>query len=218
MQGQELRGGVDVLRRLGALDAELAEALARDDGVVGEDAHAEADGASRDELPDAAEAEHAEHLVRELDAAPLRALPAAVLQRRVRLRDVARERDEQADGVLGRRDDVRVRCIRDDDPLTGGGVDVDVVDPDPGAADHLQPRRPSDQIRGQLGGRADDDRVVAVDDRREVGIAVLVDLEAAPEQLDARRGDLLPHQNPHRAHPTNGSITAFSKAMILHFG
>ena len=34
----------------------------------------------------------------------------------MRLRDVARERDEQADRVLGGRDDVRLGRIRDDDP------------------------------------------------------------------------------------------------------
>ena len=63
-------------------------------------------------------------------------------KRRVRLRDVARERDQQADRVLGRRDDVRLGRVCDDDPLPGRRVDVDVVDPHPGAADHLQVRRP----------------------------------------------------------------------------
>ena len=33
-------------------------------------------------------------------------------------------------------------------------------------------------------------------------LAVLVDLETAPEQVDAGRGDLLAHEYLHRAHPT----------------
>ena len=113
---------------------------ADDERVVGDDLHLQPERAPRDLLADPAEAEHAERLVGELDPAPLRALPAALDERRVRLRDVARERDQQADRVLGRRDDVRLRRVRDDDPAPGRGVDVDVVDADPGAADHLQAR------------------------------------------------------------------------------
>ena len=114
---------------------------ARDERVVGDDAHPEPERAARDLLADAAEAEHAERLAGELDAAPARALPAALLERGVRLRDVARERDEQADRVLGRRDDRRLGRVRDDDPAARRRLDVDVVDADARAADHLQPRR-----------------------------------------------------------------------------
>ena len=116
-------------RGLDAVDAELAEALARDERVVGGDAHAEPERAARDLLADAAEAEHAERLVGQLDAAEARALPAALLQRRVRLRDVAGEGDEQADGVLGGRDHGRLGRVRDDDPAPRRRLDVDVVDP-----------------------------------------------------------------------------------------
>ena len=100
-------------------------------------------------------------LLGELDAAPARALPAPLLERRVRLRDVARERDEQADGVLGGRDDVRLGRVRDDDPAPRRRVDVDVVDADARAADHLQLVGALDQVGGQLRRRADHDRVVA---------------------------------------------------------
>ena len=98
------RRAEQLLDRLGLLDAELAEAVVADEGVVRDDAHPEPERATRDLLADAAEADHAERLSGELDAAPARALPAALLERRVRLRDVARERDDQADRLLGRRD------------------------------------------------------------------------------------------------------------------
>ena len=140
VQRQEVGAREHAVERV-VLDAELAEALGRDERVVGEHAHLEADRAPGDLLADPPEAEHAERLLRELDAAPLRALPAALLERRVRLRDVARERDEQADRVLGRRDDVRLGRVRDDDPAARRRLDVDVVDPHSRAADHLQVRR-----------------------------------------------------------------------------
>ena len=155
MQRQELRGGVDVVGRLDALDAELAEPVGRDERVVGNDAHPETAGAARDLLPDAAEAEHAERLAGQLDAAVCLALPAALLQRGVRLRDVACERDEQPDRVLCRGDDGRLGRVRDDDAAPRRRLDVDVVDTDARAADHLQMRRAADQIRSELRRRAD---------------------------------------------------------------
>ena len=178
-----------------ALRAELAEALRGDERVVADDAHAEAEGAAGDLLADPPEAEHAERLVRELDPAPARALPAAVLERRVRLRDVARERDEQPDRVLGGGDDGRVGRVRDDDPAARRRLDVDVVDADAGAADHLQPLGALDQVGGQLRRRADHDRVVAADDLGERRVAVLVDVEARAQQLDAGGGDRLPDED-----------------------
>ena len=63
--------------------------------------------------------------------------------------------------------------------------------PDAGAADHLQPLGALDQVGGELRRRADDDRVVAADRLREVGVAVDVDVEALAQELDARVGDRL---------------------------
>ena len=149
VQRQELGDGEHVVRALDALDAELAEALLRDERVVGDDAHPEPERAARDLLADAAEAEHAERLALELDPAPGRALPAALLQRRVRLRDVPRERDEQADGVLGGGDDRRLGRVGDDDPAARGGLDVDVVD-----ADARRGRSPSGGRRARSARRS----------------------------------------------------------------
>ena len=77
--------------------------------------HPEGARAGRDELADAAEAEDPELLVVELDARELRALPATRGQRGVRLRDVARQREQQRQRVLGGGDDVRLRRVGDDD-------------------------------------------------------------------------------------------------------
>ena len=77
VDGDEVGLAVDVGAGLGLLDPELAEALGGHERVEGEHAHAEALRAGGDELADAAEAEHAERLLVDLDAAELRALPLA---------------------------------------------------------------------------------------------------------------------------------------------
>ena len=91
-----------------------------------------------DELADAAEADDAERLVGELDALPPAALPPAGDERRVGLRDVAGLGQQQRHRVLGGRDDVALRGVDDHHAAPGGGVDVDVVEPDAGPADDDQ--------------------------------------------------------------------------------
>ena len=199
------------------LDARLAEAVVADERVVADDAHAEPERAARDLLADPAEAEHGERLAGELDAAPARALPGALLQRGVRLRDVAREGDEEADRLLGRGDDGRVGRVRDDDPAPGRRVDVDVVDADPGAADHLQPVGALDQLGGQLRRRADDDRVVVADRLGEVRVAVDVDVEVLAQELDPRLGDRLADEDA-RTLLTRAAGAAYASSAARHRG
>ena len=197
MEGEEVGDAEDGVDALRVLDAELAEPLRRDERVVRDRTHAEPDCAARDLLADAPEAEHAERLSGELHTAPARSLPATRLQRRVRLRNVASERHEEPDRVLGGRDHRRLRCVRDDDAVPCRSLHVDVVDAHPGAADHLQLRGLLDEGRGELRRAADDDRVVVADHRSEIRLAVDVDVVALPQKLDAGLGDLLPDEDSH---------------------
>ena len=119
----------------------------------------------------------------------------------------------QADRLLRRGDDGRVGRVGDDDPAPGGRVDVDVVDPDPGAADHLQAVGLLDQLGGQLRRRADDDRVVVADRRCEVRVAVDVDVEVLAQELDPRLGDRLPDEDS-RLHAATGAAYASSAAVV----
>ena len=119
MEGDEVGGREHGFRSLGVVDAELAEAVGGDERVVADHVHPEPESPTRHLPADPAEAEHAERLVGELDPAPARPLPPAFLQRRVSLRDVAGEGDQQADRVLGGGDDRRVGSIRDDDASPG---------------------------------------------------------------------------------------------------
>ena len=107
------------------------------------------------------------------------------------LGDVPRQRDQQPDRVLGGGDDRRLRRVRDHDPSPGRLLDVDVVDADSGAADHLQPIGALENVRRQLRGRADHDRVVASDPLSEVAVRLDVDFEAFPQELDPGLGDWL---------------------------
>jgi len=93
--------------------------------------------------------------------------------------------------VLGGRDDVRLGCIRDHDPLARRRVDVDVVDPHSGPADHAQPCGARDHIGRHLRRGADDQRLIAVDDLLERRFGVDDDVESLAQQVDARVRDLL---------------------------
>ena len=198
VERHDVRGAEQLVERLDLLDAQVAEPVAPDERVVGDDVHRQPERAPRDLLSDPPEADHAERLPGQLDSAVARALPATLLQGRMRLRDVAGERDDQPDRLLRRRHDRRLGRVRDDDPATCRGVHVHVVDADAGTADDLQPRPTLDDVAGQLRRRPDDDGVVAGDDLVERRLEVDVDLEPRAKELDPRVGDRLPDQNAHQ--------------------
>ena len=162
MDGEEVGLGDELVERQ-QLDVHLPRPLGGDERVVGDEAHAERRRPLGDELADAAEADDAERLVGQLDALPPAALPAAGLQRGVGLGDVAGLGQEQRHGVLGRRDDVGLRGVHHHDARGGGGVDVDVVEPDAGPADDDQLGAGLEHLGGDVGGRADDQGVGADD-------------------------------------------------------
>ena len=109
-------------------------------------------------------------------------LPAWV--ERVGLRDLARQRQHQRDRVLGGGDGIAERRVHHDDALGGRRRDVDIVDADAGAADHLQLGRLLQNLRRHLGGRADGEAVVVADQLGELVLVLAergleVDLDAA---------------------------------------
>ena len=121
--------------------------------------------------------------------------------------------------MLGRGDDRRLGRVGDDDASPRRRLDVDVVDPDPGSPDHLQPVGSSDQVGVELRRRADDDRVVVADLRGEVAVRVDVDVEALAEELDPGLGDRLADEDPGAAHAgrcsyvSSARVTATPRSM-----
>ncbi len=184
VEGDDVRLRVDLLGRRRRLDTELAEAIGRDEGIVGDDAHAEAERTVRDLASDAPEAQHAERLPGELDPGEALAVPRSRGQRRVRLGHVARECEEQCDRMLGSGVDRRLGRVRDDDAASRRRVDVDVVDPHSGTPDDLELLAALDERRVERRRGPDDDRVEVADDRGEVGLGVLDNLESPAQKLE----------------------------------
>ena len=119
--------------------------------------------------------------------------------------------------MLRRRDDGRLRRVRDHDPAARGRVEIDVVDPHPGPADHLELRRFLDQAGVEVRAAADDDRVVVADPRGEVAVRVHVDVEALAQEVDPRRGDGFTNENLHTetgsAYASSAAVTAAERSM-----
>ena len=185
-----LQRGLD---RLGLLGAELGDALGRHERVVGDGAHAQRARPRRDEPADAAEAEQRERLVGQLDAGEALALPGAVAQRALGDADVAREGQQQRERVLGRRDDVGLRGVADDDAGGRRRVDVDVVDADARAADHAQrwARMRSARRRRGVAERTTSASAPASAAARSAPGSSSDDLAGRAQQLQPRLGDRL---------------------------
>ncbi|MGY3288682.1 hypothetical protein ACVWWP_001749 [Bradyrhizobium sp. LM3.6] len=96
----------------------------------------------------------------------------------------ARQRQHQGDGVLGGRDRIAERRVHHDDALGRGGGNLDVVDADPGAADHLEVGGLLEDLGGRFRRGADRKAVVIADDLGELvlvlaEIGLEIDLDAA---------------------------------------
>ena len=117
---------------------ELLGAIRRHRGVVGDNLHLQALGALGDLGTDVAQPDQAQHLAPDLDAGELGTRPLAALDGSVGLGDVAGQSEEEADRVLGRRDDVAAWRVDDQDALGRGRRHVDVVDSDASPAYHSQ--------------------------------------------------------------------------------
>ena len=100
--------------------------------------------------------------------------------------DLARQRHHQREGVLGSGDGVAEGRVHDDDALGGGGLGVDVVDADAGAPDHLQVGGSGDDLLRHLGGGADGQAIVGVDDLLQLVLGKAdLDVGVSPRSLKA---------------------------------
>ena len=155
MDGEEVDPRHQLLDGLDEVDAELARPLRADVGVVGDELHPERVGPLRDEHADATQADDAERLVVQLDTLPAGAVPFTGPEITICLGDVARLREQQRDGVLGRRQHVGLRRVDDHHASTRGRLDVDVVEADPRPTDHDELVGRLEHFRGDLRRAAD---------------------------------------------------------------
>ena len=140
------------------LHLQRARAARREIRIVSQHAHAKGDGAPRDLRADAAHAEDGERLVVKLDAFEVLPVPLAGLHARIGLRDVARRRDHQREGVLRGRDRVPARRVHHDDAALRRRIHIHVIHAHARAADDLQLLRGLDELRRRLGLAAHHER------------------------------------------------------------
>lgn len=109
--------------------------------------------------------------------------------------------------MLGGGDGISGGRVDDEAPMLGGGGEVNVVDPDAGAADDAEPSPGRlEDVAADLGAGPDDERVA----ERDLGAEVLggeavgaVDVGELPQQREPRGAELLGHE--HRGLPRDGS-------------
>ena len=100
MQRDEV-GALEQLGELDLLHTEIARALRRQERIVGDHFHMQAEAAIGHDRADIAAADDPESLGRDLDAHEAVLLPLAGLRRCIRLRNFAGQRQHQGDGMLG---------------------------------------------------------------------------------------------------------------------
>jgi hypothetical protein len=171
----------------------VCSAIRRQEGIVGDHLHPQADGAIGDNRTNIAAADHAERLAGDLDAHEAVLLPFAGLGRSIGLGDLAGQREHQRDGVLRSGDRIAERRVHHDDAPRRRRRNVDIVDADAGAANHFELCRLLQDFRCDLGGGAHREAVELADHRGKLvlvlaEIGLEVDLDAAIlEDLDRRR-------------------------------
>ena len=186
VQRDNVRGAQDLIEidetRAGGARRRLGR-----EGIVRHDRHAEGCRAPRHLAADTADADEPEDLRAQLVADELRARPLPGTDAAVGVDDPPHQRERQRDRVLRRGDDVSKRRVHHVDAAGGRGGNVDVIDPDTGAADDDQARRRIEDGAGDLRFAADDERVDVAEARGQVGLfqaGGLANLAAGAEQRE----------------------------------
>ena len=219
MQRDEI-GAPEQLGEIDLFHAELRRALGRQERIIGDHLHLQSDRAIGHDRADIAATDDAERLACDLDAHEAVLLPLPCLGGGVRLRDLPRERQHQRDRMLRRRDRIAERRIHHDDALGSRRGDVDVVDADAGAPDHLQAFCLLQDLGRHLGGRAHRQAVEIADQLGElllVGaeLRLEVDLDPAiPEDLHGGGRERIGDENLGR----HGGLRPLSLSLLAKAG
>ncbi len=190
VQGDEV-GAVKQLIQFHLGHAHRLRALLAQERVVGHDLHMQPQRPVADDAADIAGADHAEGLVEQLDPHEAVLLPLARMGGFGGFRQLPRHREHHRNRVLGRGDGVAEGRIHHDHALFGRGRDIDIVDPDTGAADDLEPGRRFQHLFCNLGRGADCKAVILPDHFEELilvsaKIGQVVDLDPpVAEYLDS---------------------------------
>ncbi len=162
MQRDEI-GTRQKLVQLHLLRTEILRALRCEEGIEGHDLHAKAKRTVHDNRTDIAAPDDAEHLAGDFNAHEAVLFPLRSAGRSVGFRQLASQRHHHGNGVLSSGDRVTEGRVHHDDALGGRRRDIDIVDPDPGAPDHLEIGRRRNDLLSHLGRRADRQPVILPD-------------------------------------------------------
>ena len=125
--------------------------------------HPKSDRPARNLAADPAHADNAERLSAKFGALKRFPVPLARGHRGVGLRDFPRQREHERKSVFRRGDRIAAGRIHHHDAALRGRLDIDVVDADAGATDHLQLLRRGERLGGHLRRTANDERVQIAD-------------------------------------------------------
>ena len=157
VHGDEIGGAVDGVGVGHQFDSQLTGTDLGEERIVGEDPHAEGEGALGYLGADAPHAQHAQGLALDLGALEGLPVPLARGHGGVGGGDLAGQRAQHEEGQFGRGDGVAGRRVHHHHAPLGRGGHIDIVDPHAGAAHHAEFRSGLEHGLGDLGLAADDD-------------------------------------------------------------
>ena len=173
MQRDEI-GARQKLVQLHLGHTDLGGALLGQEGVIGHHLHLEAERAGADDGTDIARTDHAQRLAGQFHTHETRLFPFARMGGGIGLGDLAGHREHHRDGMLGGRDRIAEGRVHHDDALFRRLGDVDIVDTNARAADHLKVGGSGDDLFRDLAGRADGKSVILTDDGEQL-VLILAD-------------------------------------------
>ena len=190
MQGDEIRLFQQLLQS-DFLDTDLDGALCRQERVIGQHLHLQANRTVGRDRADITTADDAECLAGQLDTHEFRLFPFAGMGGFVGLRDLAGDREHHRNRMFRRGDGIAERGVHDHHTLGGGRFQVDVINADTGTADNLQIVGGFDQFCCRLGGGADGEAIILTDDftnfcRGHAGLEIHFDATVAKDFDGAR--------------------------------
>ncbi len=136
-------------------DTALGGCARRDVGVGSEQSHLVGLPEPGDRRADPSETDDAERFPAQFDTGEFLFLPEALLHRGVGRKDVASQSSEKSEGVFGDTDGIAAGRVHHDDTAARGGLDIDVVDADAGAADDAKLPGAVEQLGRDARGGAD---------------------------------------------------------------
>ncbi len=183
MQRDEVRPRQQLVQ-LDLGDTHMRRAVIRQEGIIGQHLHPKTQRAVADNRPDVPRADHAQRLVEDLRPHEAVLFPLAGMGRGRRLRQLPRDGEHHGNGVFGCRDRVSEGRVHHDHALFRRRRNIDIVHPDPGPPDHLQPRRRRQHLVADLGGGPDGETIVIADDGEQLFLVLaeigqVVDLHPA---------------------------------------